>query len=102
MWKKLKKNYLHFIKDQPGQRFINRHNHSKIGKKVWVSAIEIFFAIIFICISILFGLTPLLPGFIFFILAILLLANNSKYVALFADKVELFIRKKLTKGGPKN
>ena len=97
IFQKIKIDYQYFVKDTPGLRFVNHYERSKTSKKLWLRIVEISLGIVFVIISILFGLTPILPGFVFFLFALILFASNSKFVALQLDKFELWLRKKFHK-----
>jgi hypothetical protein len=104
MFEKLKSTYNQIKSYESGARFISYHRCLKrrgplTGYALWLS---IALGIVLLLLGFVFSLLPVLPGFIFAIPGLAILASRAKFVAVALDQCEVLIRRVLKRLGWNN
>lgn len=93
MWDKLKRGYRQFKQDDPGDRFLNAHEHWKEHSNGPVATILIVAAgAVLIVGGLLLGLIPGVPGIVLGLLGFALIATRFRRMAIWLDWSEVKLR----------
>jgi hypothetical protein len=94
MWRRLKKSYLKFKQDSPGQRFKNLHGRwHEEGKGPAGTVLAVILATILIAGGFFLGFIPGVPGFVLGFVGLGILATQFRQVAKWCDGLEVAARK---------
>src|SRR6187551_566370 len=94
MWHKLKDGYRKFVRDTPGQRFMNFHRrwHQQV-KGPGPSVGMVVIGLILIALGIVLGFVPGIPGFVLFLPGLAMIAAPFGTPAEWLDRAEVAIRR---------
>jgi hypothetical protein len=93
MWKKLKRSYLQFKEDEPGERFLNAHDRWKEHSNGPVATVLIVLAgVVLIAGGLFLGLIPGVPGIVLGLLGFALIATRFRRMAIWLDWSEAKVR----------
>ena len=94
MWKRLKRGYRQFKKDEPGERFVDAHDRWREYSNGPVATVLILVAgAVLIAGGLFLGLVPGVPGIVLGLLGFALIATRFRRMAIWLDWSEVKIRK---------
>jgi hypothetical protein len=94
MWKRLKRGYVQFKEDEPGERFVDAHDHWKEYSSGPVATVLIIVAGAVLMVGgLLLGLVPGVPGIVLGLLGFALIATRFRRIAIWLDWSEVRIRR---------
>lgn len=93
-WTRIKDDYRQFVKDQPGERFMNLHRRLHARRKgPAVNAAGIIAGVVLIAAGVLLALVPGVPGIVLGVLGVALIAAQFPVLARACDRSEIAARR---------
>ena len=93
MRRKLKRHYRQLTKAPPGKRFSRYRQNLGLNEHKWLRIVYFLAGVALIVVGVTFSLLPTLPGFVFTLAGIGIIAARSAPVARTLDRTELALRR---------